>query len=67
MKRFLLFCLCAVLACVPGSAQTIHTQTIAHRGEWRSEVYKEVTLEYGAAITAEPKPEGDYQTFEWVE
>lgn len=31
------------------------------------EVYKEVTLEYGAAITAEPKPEGDYQTFEWTD
>jgi len=37
MKRFLLFCLCAILALMPGSAQTIHTQTIAHRGEWRSE------------------------------
>ncbi len=32
MKRFLLFCLCAILALMPGSAQTIHTQTIAHRG-----------------------------------
>ena len=35
--RFLLFCLCAMLALVPGSAQTMRTQTIAHRGEWRSE------------------------------
>ena len=26
-----------MLAFVPGSAQTIRTQTIAHRGEWRSE------------------------------
>ncbi len=29
-------------------------------------VYKEVTYEYGATITPEPQPEGDYQTFEWV-
>lgn len=31
------------------------------------EFYKETTVEYGATITAEPKPEGDYQTFEWVD
>lgn len=35
--RFLLFYLCAILACVPGWAQTRRTQTVAHRGEWRSE------------------------------
>ncbi len=29
-------------------------------------VYKEVMYEYGATITPEPQPEGDYQTFEWV-
>lgn len=28
-------------------------------------VYKEMTYEYGATITPEPKPEGDYATFEW--
>ena len=28
-------------------------------------VYKETVYEYGAAITPEPKPEGDYATFEW--
>ena len=28
-------------------------------------VYKETTYEYGATITPEPKPEGDYDTFEW--
>lgn len=30
------------------------------------EVYKEIMYEYGAAITPEPQPEGDYQTFEWI-
>ncbi len=30
------------------------------------EVYKQVTYEYGATITPEPKPEGDYVSFEWV-
>lgn len=29
-------------------------------------VYKQVTYEYGATITPEPQPEGDYKTFEWV-
>ena len=28
-------------------------------------VYKEMTYEFGATITPEPKPEGDYATFEW--
>jgi len=28
-------------------------------------VYKETIYEYGATITPEPKPEGDYATFEW--
>jgi hypothetical protein len=28
-------------------------------------VYKETTYEYGATITPEPKPEGDYDSFEW--
>ena len=31
-----------------------------------NEVYKEVMYEYGATITPEPQPEGDYLTFEWV-
>lgn len=31
------------------------------------EVYKEVTYEYGATITPEPQPEGDYDTFEWTD
>jgi hypothetical protein len=31
------------------------------------EVYKQVVYEYGAAITPEPQPEGDYITFEWVD
>ena len=30
-------------------------------------VYKETTYEYGATITAEPQPEGDYATFEWID
>ena len=29
------------------------------------EVYKQVKYEYGAIITPEPKPEGDYKSFEW--
>ena len=29
-------------------------------------VYKQVVYEYGAAITPEPQPEGDYVSFEWV-
>ena len=31
------------------------------------EIYKETVYEYGAAITPEPQPEGNYQTFEWVD
>ncbi|MBO4463880.1 MAG: InlB B-repeat-containing protein [Prevotella sp.] len=30
------------------------------------EVYKQVVYEYGAEITPEPQPEGDYVSFEWV-
>ena len=30
-------------------------------------VYKEMMYEYGATITAEPQPEGDYDTFEWID
>lgn len=30
-----------------------------------NEVYKEVTYEYGATITPEPTPEGNYASFEW--
>ena len=30
-------------------------------------VYKETMYEYGATITSEPKPEGDYVTFEWID
>jgi hypothetical protein len=29
-------------------------------------VYKKVTYEYGATITPEPQPDGDYVHFEWV-
>ena len=29
-------------------------------------VYKETMYEYGATITPEPQPEGDYVEFEWV-
>ena len=29
-------------------------------------IYKEVTYEYGATITPEPMPKGDYATFEWL-
>ena len=29
-------------------------------------VYKETMYEYGATITPEPQPEGDYATFEWT-
>ena len=31
------------------------------------DVYKEVTYEYGATITPEPQPEGNYETFEWTD
>ena len=31
-----------------------------------NEVYKETMYEYGATITPEPQPEGDYATFEWT-
>ncbi len=30
------------------------------------ELYKQVVYEYGATITSEPQPEGDYVSFEWV-
>ena len=30
-------------------------------------VYKETMYEYGATITPEPQPEGDYATFEWID
>ena len=30
------------------------------------EEYKTVEVEYGATITPEPTPDGDYDTFEWV-
>ena len=30
-------------------------------------VYKETMYEYGATITPEPKPVGDYDTFEWID
>ena len=30
-------------------------------------VYKETMYEYGAAITPEPQPKGDYATFEWTD
>ena len=30
-------------------------------------VYKTVEYEYGATITPEPQPEGDYATFEWTD
>ena len=29
-------------------------------------VYKEVEVEYGATITPEPQPEGDYVNFSWT-
>ena len=31
-----------------------------------NEAYKEVMYEYGATITPEPQPEGDYARFEWI-
>ena len=31
-----------------------------------NDVYKEVMYEYGATITPEPQPDGDYVSFEWV-
>ncbi len=30
------------------------------------EVYKEITYEYGATVSPEPQPEGDYVNFEWI-
>lgn len=30
-------------------------------------VYKETMYEYGATITPEPQPDGDYNTFEWID
>ncbi len=32
-----------------------------------NQVYNETMYEYGAIITPEPQPEGDYATFEWVD
>ncbi len=32
-----------------------------------NQVYKEIMYEYGATITPEPQPEGDYATFEWID
>lgn len=32
-----------------------------------NEIYKETMYEYGATITSEPQPEGNYQTFEWTD
>ena len=32
-----------------------------------NEVYKEMTYEYGATVTPEPQPEGDYASFEWID
>ena len=32
-----------------------------------NEVYKTMEYEYGATITPEPQPEGDYATFEWTD
>ena len=31
------------------------------------QVYKEIMYEYGATITPEPQPEGNYATFEWLD
>jgi hypothetical protein len=31
-----------------------------------NKVYKEIMYEYGATITPELQPEGDYATFEWT-
>ena len=31
------------------------------------QVYKETVYEYGATITPEPQPEGNYATFEWLD
>ena len=31
-----------------------------------NKVYKETMYEFGATITPEPQPEGDYATFEWI-
>jgi hypothetical protein len=43
---------------------SINTYTLTYViGE---EVYMQVVYEFGAAITPEPAPEGDYKTFEWV-
>ena len=30
-------------------------------------VYKEIMYEYGATITPEPQPEGNYEAFEWID
>ena len=32
-----------------------------------NEVYKETIYKYGETITPEPQPEGNYETFEWVD
>ncbi|MBR6370335.1 MAG: hypothetical protein IKS24_04565, partial [Bacteroidaceae bacterium] len=32
-----------------------------------NEVDKEMTYEYGATVTPEPQPEGDYASFEWID
>ena len=37
-----------------------------YRIAYGNETYKEVEIEYGATIPAEPQPDGDYVRFEWV-
>jgi len=32
-----------------------------------NEVYKETIYKYGETITPEPQPEGNYETFEWID
>lgn len=44
---------------------SINSYTLTYMIE--NEVYKTVKYEYGANITPEPQPEGDYATFEWTD
>ena len=36
-------------------------------GGFDDAVYKTLKYEYGTTITPEPQPEGDYQSFEWID
>ena len=48
-----------------GAVFTFNTYKLTYMID--DKVYKEIEFEYGATITPELQPEGDYLTFEWVD